>query len=61
MTTAEALKIVENYGAMWQYPGLLETLQGMYESNQAGTLFSDEEKAFQIVFNGLGEILNVVE
>jgi hypothetical protein len=61
MTTAEAIKIVENYGALWQYPGLLETVQGMYESSRAGTLLSDEETAFHIVYNGLTEIFNVAE
>ena len=59
MTTAEALKIVENYGSDWRLPGLLETLEQMHEENQRDGLTSAESRAFRIVFNGLEEIFNV--
>lgn len=59
MTTGEALKIVENYGNSWGYPGLLETLEGMMAAKSRNDLFSSEETALKIVWNGLTEFFNV--
>ncbi len=59
MTTGEALKIVENYGSDWRLPGLLETLEQMYEENQRDGLTSAESRAFRIVFDGLEEMFGV--
>jgi hypothetical protein len=51
MTTAEALKTVEQYGTDWCYPGLLETLEAMEAAYQRDELYSAERKAFRIVWN----------
>ena len=59
MTTGEALKIVQNYGADWRLPGLLETMEQMYEENQRDGLNSIESKAFRIVWDEMAELFRV--
>ena len=59
MTTGEALKIVQNYGSDWRLPGLLETMEQMYEENQRDGLNSIESKAFRIVWGELAELFRV--
>lgn len=56
MTTGEALEIVQNYGADWRLPGLLETLEQMYEENDRDGLTSTESRAFRIVWNEFQEM-----
>lgn len=59
MTTGEALEIVQNYGSDWRLPGLLETMEQMYEEYQRDGLNSIESKAFRIVWDEMAELFRV--